>query len=414
MITEKISATGQGMGKMRAVSVPPGERIIRMMVTDETMTDRTHEEIMMTKTEVAPGQGQDLATEEMNPTPTGTDEPAHLTTNPSNGHGWGGGIGGGGDWMEHRRKQREASTLSIWPPSPKAPARDDSPSRHHKSSKKTKRSRSNDSDVSTDSEADRRSRKDKKSSKHRSSRHRSHKFSSSKKSHRRHSSDDDDSASEADDFDKRQHYKKGKEREKDTQDRESRSRSEAHSNESMERDVGKLDVRDDEEGYWVEAQTAPGSDGAVAPRTEAEAIALVSGAQMDLDDDGDDDEIGPVPLRQADGKVDERAYGGALLRGEGSAMAAFVQDGQRIPRRGEIGLTSDQIDAYEKVGYVMSGSRHRRMNAVRMRKENQVISAEEKRGILKMQKEEKMKREALIVGGFKEIVEERLKGTGQK
>lgn len=92
-------------------------------------------------------------------------------------------------------------------------------------------------------------------------------------------------------------------------------------------------------------------------------------------------------------------------------MAAFVQDGQRIPRRGEIGLTSDQIDAYEKVGYVMSGSRHRRMNAVRMRKENQVISAEEKRGILKMQKEEKTKREGLIIGGFKEIVEERLKGS---
>lgn len=48
------------------------------------------------------------------------------------------------------------------------------------------------------------------------------------------------------------------------------------------------------------------------------------------------------------------------------------------------GLTSDQIAAYENVGYVMSGSRHRRMNAVRMRKENQVISAEEKRSILKV------------------------------
>lgn len=114
----------------------------------------------------------------------------------------------------------------------------------------------------------------------------------------------------------------------------------------------------------------------------------------------------------ADADFSSYSYGGALLRGEGSAMAAFVQDGQRIPRRGEIGLTSDQIEKYENVGYVMSGSRHRRMNAVRMRKENQVISAEEKRGILKLQKEEKMKREALIVGGFKEIVQEKLKATG--
>jgi hypothetical protein len=51
----------------------------------------------------------------------------------------------------------------------------------------------------------------------------------------------------------------------------------------------------------------------------------------------------------------------------------------RIPRRGEIGLTSDQIAQYEDVGYVMSCGRHRRMNAVRMRKENHVISGGEKR-----------------------------------
>jgi hypothetical protein len=46
-----------------------------------------------------------------------------------------------------------------------------------------------------------------------------------------------------------------------------------------------------------------------------------------------------------------------LLPGEGSAMAAYVQDGKRIPRRGEIGLTSEEIENYENVGFVMSGSR---------------------------------------------------------
>lgn len=134
-------------------------------------------------------------------------------------------------------------------------------------------------------------------------------------------------------------------------------------------------------------------------------------AEMDADDDSGE-EVGPQPVAQAfDGRIDERAYGGALLRGEGSAMAAFVQNNERIPRRGEIGLTSNEIETFEASGYVMSGSRHRRMNAVRMRKENQVISAEEKRGILKMQKEEKDKRENLIVGGFKEMLEEKLKVT---
>jgi len=127
----------------------------------------------------------------------------------------------------------------------------------------------------------------------------------------------------------------------------------------------------------------------------------------------DGPEVGPMPLAAtSNSKIDERSYGGALLRGEGSAMAAYLQDGQRIPRRGEIGLTSTEIEKYEDVGYVMSGSRHRRMNAVRMRKENQVISAEEKRGILKLQKEEKEKRETLVVTGFKEMLEEKLKGKG--
>ena len=38
-------------------------------------------------------------------------------------------------------------------------------------------------------------------------------------------------------------------------------------------------------------------------------------------------------------------------------MAAYVKEGKRIPRRGEIGLSGDQIADYETAGYVMSGSR---------------------------------------------------------
>jgi hypothetical protein len=72
------------------------------------------------------------------------------------------------------------------------------------------------------------------------------------------------------------------------------------------------------------------------------------------------------------------------------------------PDSGEVGLDADEIEKFEDLGYVMSGSRHkyvatyshahgqlasnprgfavsRRMNAVRIRKENQVLNAEEKR-----------------------------------
>lgn len=110
--------------------------------------------------------------------------------------------------------------------------------------------------------------------------------------------------------------------------------------------------------------------------------------------------IGPAPI------VDfgEASYGNALLPGEGAAMAAYVQQNKRIPRRGEVGLSAEQIENYEDLGYVMSGSRHTVMNAVRIRKENQVYSAEEKLALARHNYEERAKRENEILAGFRETL----------
>ena len=69
-----------------------------------------------------------------------------------------------------------------------------------------------------------------------------------------------------------------------------------------------------------------------------------------------DEIVGPVPKGVV--QLSQRELGKALLPGEGAAMAAYVAEGKRIPRRGEIGLTSEEIASYEDVGYVMSGSRY--------------------------------------------------------
>merc|ERR1712202_35001 len=103
-----------------------------------------------------------------------------------------------------------------------------------------------------------------------------------------------------------------------------------------------------------------------------------------------------MELSQAKG-----SYGGALMPGEGDAMAQYVQAGKRIPRRGEVGVTTEQIEEYENLGFVMSGSRHRRMNAVRIRKENQVYSAEEKRALAVINFEEKAAKEKKIMADFR-------------
>lgn len=95
-------------------------------------------------------------------------------------------------------------------------------------------------------------------------------------------------------------------------------------------------------------------------------------------------------------------------------MAAYLQKGERIPRRGEIGLDASRIQQFEDAGYVMSGSRHQRMNAVRLRKEGQVINAEEKRAMLKLQREQREQKEGAIISQFKEMMDERLKAEERR
>ncbi|KAF5193492.1 Nf-kappa-b-activating protein [Thalictrum thalictroides] len=119
----------------------------------------------------------------------------------------------------------------------------------------------------------------------------------------------------------------------------------------------------------------------------------------DLDDEA---VVGPMPLPRAEGHI---SYGGALRPGEGDAIAQYVQQGKRIPRRGEVGLSADEIQRFEDLGYVMSGSRHQRMNAIRIRKENQVYSAEDKRALAMFNYEEKAKREHKVMADLQRLVQ---------
>ncbi|KAI3668162.1 hypothetical protein L6452_43239 [Arctium lappa] len=116
----------------------------------------------------------------------------------------------------------------------------------------------------------------------------------------------------------------------------------------------------------------------------------------------DEPEVGPMPLPRAEGHI---SYGGALRPGEGDAIAQYVQQGKRIPRRGEVGLSAEEISKFEDLGYVMSGSRHQRMNAIRIRKENQVYSAEDKRALAMFNYEEKAKREQKVMADLQRLVQ---------
>jgi len=134
------------------------------------------------------------------------------------------------------------------------------------------------------------------------------------------------------------------------------------------------------------------------------------------DEDLDLEEVEAGPSRPLDseeivGKAHDSIYGGALRPGEGAAIASYVQEGKRIPRRGEVGLKADEIESFETEGFVMSGSRHKRMNAVRIRKENQVYSAEEKRALAMFNFEERQQRENRILADFKSMMAGKFAGA---
>lgn len=118
------------------------------------------------------------------------------------------------------------------------------------------------------------------------------------------------------------------------------------------------------------------------------------------------DEAGPS-LPEGPG-AEAAGYGIHLRPGEGEKMAAFVKQNKRIPRRGEIALEAEEIERFEHLGYVMSGSRHARMNAIRIRKENQVYTAEEKAALAMINFEEKKAREEKILADMKKLVEAKL------
>ncbi|KAJ8348766.1 hypothetical protein SKAU_G00273550 [Synaphobranchus kaupii] len=205
---------------------------------------------------------------------------------------------------------------------------------------------------------------------------------SKKKKHKKHS-EDSESESESDEEKKKKRKKKGKSKKKKSKKKKSK-RSRKQSNDSSS-DQSEDEEEDQNGELWVERTC------------------------------NDEHIVGPeAPLTHLSQDDKPLNYGHALLPGEGAAMAEYVKAGKRIPRRGEIGLTSDEIASFEQSGYVMSGSRHRRMEAVRLRKENQIYSADEKRALASFNQEERRKRENKILSSFREMVYRKTKGKEEK
>jgi len=276
------------------------------------------------------------------------------------------------DFWISRQKQRESAKVNIWAPSPeRSPSPEPERRRKRSPSPPKKAAAANDTASESESDSEDDHRRSRKSKKHRESKHSSRKHTSSSSKKKKRKAREPSSLSSSSDEDS------------------------------------------DAEGAPVPAGSASeGEEKAKMPDT----LDVTDLRRFFREKQSDDPTVvGPLPLPKLDVEDKHRSvnYGGALRPGEGSAMAAYVQEGKRIPRRGEIGLTSDQIELFENQGFVMSGSRHKRMNAVRMRKENQIISVEERRALAQFNFEEKAKKETKIVAEFRNLVQ-RLRGSGSE
>ncbi|XP_059665232.1 uncharacterized protein LOC132311362 [Cornus florida] len=250
-------------------------------------------------------------------------------------------------------------------------------------------------DESSDgSEEDRRRRR--KTWRRRSSRpNKGSKKSSKRKSSRRKSSDSDSDES------------LGESEESDVNGRSSdrvRSKKLRHSKKKHPKTDGEsLYSKEKNSESEIDAKTIPQVDDAGINEINSEVLMfkdlIESQKKPALDDEP---VVGPMPLPRAEGHI---SYGGALRPGEGDAIAQYVQQGKRIPRRGEVGLSAEEIQKFETLGFVMSGSRHQRMNAIRIRKENQVYSAEDKRALAMFNYEEKAKREHKVMADLQRLVQ---------
>ncbi|PRQ38092.1 putative NF-kappa-B-activating protein/UPF0396 [Rosa chinensis] len=279
---------------------------------------------------------------------------------------------------------------------------EDSRSRKRKKSSVSKRrkksSRYSDSESESESDDEEEDRRRRKKSRTRSKRKKSRRERRRRKSRRSSDSDESEASDSEEGSDSSDRVKSKKKKGKVSSKSKKKKYSETESEDSGSEKSLDSEV-DAKPKALVEVEEPEMDENSIEALKLKEILEAQRNPSLDLDNEP---VVGPMPLPRAEGHI---SYGGALRPGEGDAIAQYVQQGKRIPRRGEVGLSAEEIQKFEGLGYVMSGSRHQRMNAIRIRKENQVYSAEDKRALAMFNYEEKAKREHKVMADLQRLVQ---------
>eukprot|EP00043_Microstomoeca_roanoka_P019776 m.229843 g.229843 ORF g.229843 m.229843 type:complete len:347 (-) comp17056_c10_seq2:648-1688(-) len=255
-------------------------------------------------------------------------------------------------------------------------------------------------DSSDSSEDERRRRKHKHKSRSKSAHKRKH-GKSKKHKHDRHSKDSDDSDDDSDASESEDSY--------DSDDSRDRKRAKSHHRKHSSKKSSKKHKKKEKKHRHKHRESSDREqDGIPMPLdpNEAEWVEVTAtsadGKNHSGSDEDDDAVIGPEAPKTL--KLNRRELGDRMLKGEADAIADYVEEGKRIPRRGEIGLTPEEITNYEEQGYIMSGSRNLRMEAVRLRKENEIYDAERQRQMALINQQAREKRDNILLAQFRDYL----------
>ncbi|KAL6188924.1 hypothetical protein ACLB2K_040315 [Fragaria x ananassa] len=307
--------------------------------------------------------------------------------------GFGGEDEDSGEKLKEKGKSESESELESEDLKSRKRKKSSGSKRRRKSSKYSDSESESESDDESDEEDDRRRRRKFRT---RSKRKKSRRDRRRRRKSRRSSDSDESQVSDSESSDSDRVKSKKKKRKVSSKSKKKKY------NETESEDSGSeksLDSEVDAKPKALVAVEEPEMDENIEALKLKEILESQRNPSLDLDNEP---VVGPIPLPRAEGHI---SYGGALRPGEGDAIAQYVQQGKRIPRRGEVGLSAEEIQKFEGLGYVMSGSRHQRMNAIRIRKENQVYSAEDKRALAMFNYEEKAKREHKVMADLQRLVQ---------
>nr|CAD2198490.1 unnamed protein product [Meloidogyne enterolobii] len=106
----------------------------------------------------------------------------------------------------------------------------------------------------------------------------------------------------------------------------------------------------------------------------------------------------------SDIRLDAALCSDKYVKRRGSSNGSLCCPGKKNSEEREIGLTSEEIAVFEVAGYVMSGTRHKAMEATRLRKENQILTAEEKRLLKTFSIDQRNKKEETVLKQFRDLI----------